>query len=46
MKPDGNLDAAIRQFQALNLDSLRLSTFERDRLKDAREHLYICGAMN
>lgn len=39
MKPEGNLDAAIKQFQALNLDTLQLSTFERDLLKDAREHL-------
>jgi hypothetical protein len=38
MKPDGNLDTAIKQFQALNLDSLDLSAFERDLLKDAREH--------
>ena len=39
MKPEGNLDTAIKQFQALNLDTLQLSTFERDLLKDAREHL-------
>jgi hypothetical protein len=39
MKPEGSLDAAIKQFQALNLDSLQLSPFERDLLKDAREHL-------
>jgi hypothetical protein len=39
LKPEGNLDNAIKQFQALNLDGLQLSTFERALLDDAREHL-------
>ena len=39
LKPEGNLDAAIKQFQALDLDTLQLTPFERDLLKDARDHL-------
>jgi hypothetical protein len=39
MNPEGNLDTALKQFQELNLDSLQLSPFERDLLKDARENL-------
>jgi hypothetical protein len=39
LKPEGNLDTAIKQFQELNLDGLQLTPFERDLLNDAREHL-------
>jgi hypothetical protein len=39
LKPEGNLDTAIKQFQELNLDGLKLTPFERDLLNDAREHL-------
>jgi hypothetical protein len=39
LKPEGNLDAAIKQFQALDLDKPQLTPFERDLLKDARDHL-------
>jgi superfamily II DNA/RNA helicase len=39
LKPEGNLDNAIKQFQALDLAKVSLSDFERDLLRDARAHL-------
>jgi hypothetical protein len=39
LKPEGNLDNAIKQFQALDLGKVPLSDFERDLLKDAQAHL-------
>jgi hypothetical protein len=45
LKPEGNLDAALKQFQTFNLDQLQLTPFERNLLEDVREHLSIAACV-